>query len=67
MLGIPADLLSCHAAAVGGYALEGHVPASAVKRLLAERPAGVRGLAVPACRSARPGWRCRDSPRTPTT
>lgn len=47
MLGTPADLLSCHAAAVGDYALEGHVPASAVERLLAERPAGVRGLAVP--------------------
>ena len=48
MLGIPADLLSCRAAAVDdGYALDGHVPASAAPRLLAERPAGVRGLAVP--------------------
>ena len=55
MLGIPADLLSCHAAAVGGYALEGHVPAAAVERLLAERPAGVRGLAVPAMPIGSPG------------
>ena len=55
MLGIPADLLSCHAAAVGGYALEGHVPASAVERLLAERPAGVRGLAVPGMPIGSPG------------
>ena len=55
MLGIPADLLSCHAAAVGGYALEGHVPASAVERLLAERPAGVRGLAVPGMPLGSPG------------
>src|ERR671912_2065787 len=55
MLGIPADLLSCHAAAVGGYALEGHVPALAVKRLLAERPAGVRGLAVPEMPIGSPG------------
>ena len=55
MLGIPADLLSCHAAAVGGYALEGHVPASAVKRLLAERPPGVRGLAVPGMPIGSPG------------
>ena len=47
MLGIPADLLSCHAAVVDGYALEGHVPASTVARLLTERLAGVRGLAVP--------------------
>lgn len=55
MLGIPADLLSCHAAAVDGYALEGHVPASAVSRLLAERPAGVRGLAVPGMPLGSPG------------
>ena len=55
MLGIPADLLSCHAAVVDGYALEGHVPASAVKRLLAERPAGVRGLAVPGMPVGSPG------------
>ena len=55
MLGIPADLLSCHAAAVGGYALEGHVPASAVERLLAERPAGIRGLAVPGMPLGSPG------------
>jgi hypothetical protein len=55
MLGIPADLLSCHAAQVGGFALEGHVPAAAVKRLLAERPAGVRGLAVPGMPLGSPG------------
>ena len=55
VLGTPADLLSCHAAAVGGYALEGHVPAPAVLRLLAERPAGVRGLAVPGMPLGSPG------------
>lgn len=55
MLGIPADLLSCHAAQVGGFALEGHVPAAAVLRLLAERPAGVRGLAVPGMPLGSPG------------
>ena len=55
MLGIPADLLSCHAAQVGGFALEGHVPALAVRRLLAERPAGVRGLAVPDMPLGSPG------------
>lgn len=54
-LGIPADLLSCHAAQVQGFALEGHVPAVAVRRLLAERPAGVRGLAVPAMPTGSPG------------
>ena len=45
-LGTPDDLLSCHAGAVDGLALEGHVPADAIRRLLAERPVGVRGLAV---------------------
>jgi hypothetical protein len=44
--GIPTQLSSCHTAFVGGYVVEGHVPASDVKRLLAQRPA-VSGLAVP--------------------
>ncbi len=55
MLGTPPDLLSCHAGLVGGFALEGHVPAAAVTRLLAERPAGVRGLAVPGMPVGSPG------------
>jgi hypothetical protein len=55
MLGIPSDLLSIHVATVDGYALEGHVPARAVLRLLAERPAGVPGLAVPAMPTGSPG------------
>ena len=42
--GVPAELASCHTADVGGYVIEGHVPAAAVKRLLTGRPAGV-GLA----------------------
>ena len=62
MLGIPADLLSCHAAVVDGYALEGHVPAPAVKRLLAERPAGVRGLAVPGMPLGSPGMEVPGQP-----
>lgn len=51
----PSDLLSCHAALVDGYVLEGHVPAAAVKRLLSSRPAGIRGLAVPAMPTGSPG------------
>lgn len=54
-LGTPADLLSCHAGQVEGFALEGHVPAAAIRRLLGERPAGVRGLAVPAMPVGTPG------------
>lgn len=54
MLGTPADLLSCHAARVAGFALEGHVPAIAIRRLLVERQAGVVGLAVPAMPAGTP-------------
>jgi hypothetical protein len=45
--------------------VEGHVPASDIKRLLAELddPARVRaglvGLSAPACRKAHPEWRHR--------
>jgi hypothetical protein len=55
MLGTPADLLSCHAARVDGFVLEGHVPALAVRRLIATRPAGVRGLSVPGMPIGSPG------------
>ncbi|WP_246523771.1 DUF411 domain-containing protein [Neoroseomonas eburnea] len=54
-LGTPADLLSCHAGEVDGFVLEGHVPAAAIRRLLAERPPGVRGLAVPEMPIGSPG------------
>lgn len=52
--GVPAELQSCHTAVVGGYVIEGHVPASAIDRLLAERPS-VRGLAVPGMPIGSPG------------
>lgn len=53
-LGIPQGLASCHTARVDGYLLEGHVPASDIKRLLAERPTG-RGIAVPDMPIGSPG------------
>ncbi len=52
--GVPVTLGSCHTATVGGYVIEGHVPASDVKRLLKERPP-VRGLAVPGMPIGSPG------------
>lgn len=61
-LGTPADLLSCHAAEVEGFALEGHVPAAAIRRLLAERPPGLRGLAVPAMPVGSPGMEVSGMP-----
>jgi len=53
-LGVPDDLASCHTAEVGGYVIEGHVPADAIKRLLAERPQA-KGLAVPGMPVGSPG------------
>jgi hypothetical protein len=52
--GVPADLGSCHTGVIDGYALEGHVPASDISRLLAERPKA-RGLAVPGMPVGSPG------------
>ena len=53
-LGMPLRYGSCHTASVGGYAIEGHVPAREIRRLLKERPAAV-GLAVPAMPVGSPG------------
>jgi hypothetical protein len=54
-MGIPSRLASCHTVVVGSYVVEGHVPAADVKKLLRERPAGVRGLAVPGMPIGSPG------------
>ncbi|MBD59835.1 MAG: metal-binding protein [Citromicrobium sp.] len=53
--GVPQDLWSCHTMIVDGYVIEGHVPAADIARLLAERPAGVKGLAVPGMPLGSPG------------
>lgn len=53
-LGIQPRYGSCHTALVDGYALEGHVPAREIKRLLRERPPAL-GLAVPAMPIGSPG------------
>lgn len=52
--GVPQALGSCHTAKVGGYVVEGHVPAADVKRLLAEKPA-VAGIAAPGMPQGAPG------------
>jgi hypothetical protein len=52
--GVPERLASCHTAKVGGYIIEGHVPAADVKRLLAEKPK-VAGLAAPGMPMGAPG------------
>lgn len=53
-LGIAERFGSCHTAVVGGYVIEGHVPAADIRRLLAERPAAI-GLAVPGMPVGSPG------------
>ncbi|MDM7459273.1 MAG: DUF411 domain-containing protein [Paracoccus sp. (in: a-proteobacteria)] len=58
--GVPAKAFSCHTGVVDGYALEGHVPAADIRRLLAERPDAV-GLAVPDMPYGSPGMGSEDS------
>ena len=58
---IPEKLGSCHTARVGGYSVEGHVPAKDIRRLLREKPKAV-GLAVPGMPQSAPGM---DNPGFP--
>lgn len=53
-LGVPDALMSCHTAEIAGYVVEGHVPAEAIKRLLAERPQA-KGIAVAGMPVGSPG------------
>jgi len=61
-LSIPPSLASCHTAQVDGYVIEGHVPASAIRRLLSERPEAT-GLAVPGMPVGSPGMEVPGSPQ----
>ena len=60
-LGVPPELASCHTAEIGRYVIEGHVPASAIVRLLKELPEG-KGLAVPGMPTGSPGMEVEGSP-----
>jgi len=53
-LGMPDRLASCHTAGIGGYVVEGHVPAADIQRLLREKPSAL-GLAVPSMVPGSPG------------
>jgi len=53
-LGMPEKLGSCHTATVGGYVIEGHVPATDIHRLLKELPVAL-GLSVPGMPIGSPG------------
>lgn len=59
--GVPEELESCHTAKVEGYVIEGHVPASDVRRLLSERRR-IGGLSAPGMPQSAPGM---DNPGQP--
>jgi hypothetical protein len=52
--GIPDTVRSCHTGTINGYAVEGHVPADDIKRMLKERPA-IAGIGVPGMPAGSPG------------
>ncbi len=52
--GVPDTLMSCHTTIVGGYVVEGHVPAADIKRLLAQKPRA-KGIAVAGMPMGAPG------------
>jgi hypothetical protein len=58
-VGVPLAKGSCHTAEVGGYFVEGHVPADDIKRLLAEKPAA-KGLVLPGMPAGSPGMEMPD-------
>ena len=65
-VGVPLGKGSCHTAEVGGYFIEGHVPAADVKRLLAGRP-DAKGLVVPGMPAGSPGMEMPDGRTQPYT
>lgn len=65
-LGVPPGKGSCHTAEIGGYVVEGHVPASDIKRLLAEKP-DARGLVLPGMPMGSPGMEMPDGRVQPYT
>lgn len=62
--GITPSMMSCHTAEVGGYFVEGHVPAADIQRLLAEKP-DVKGLVLPGMPLGSPGMEVPDGRAQP--
>jgi len=65
-LGVPYGKGSCHTAEIGGYFIEGHVPAEDIKRLLAEKP-NAKGLVLPGMPMGSPGMESPDGTSEPYT
>ena len=64
--GILPQHASCHTAAIGGYVVEGHVPASDIRRLLREKPA-IAGLVLPGMPLGSPGMEAEGVDAPPYT
>ena len=58
--GVPEKLAGCHTMLIGGYVVEGHVPVSAINKLLAERPP-IKGISLPGMPPGSPGMTGRKS------
>ena len=54
-MGVPDALRSCHTALIGRYVIEGHVPAYLIKKIVADQPKDILGLAVPGMPASSPG------------
>jgi hypothetical protein len=52
--GVPEALAGCHTMLIGGHVVEGHVPVSAIRKLLTERPS-IKGISLPAMPEGSPG------------
>ena len=64
-LKVPASVQSCHTTLVDGLVVEGHVPAPAIRTLLAKRPKGVLGIAAPGMPRGSPGMEMADGSKDP--
>ena len=58
--GVPEKLAGCHTMLIGGYVVEGHVPVTAINRLLTERP-NIKGISLPGMPDGSPGMTGRKS------
>ncbi|MEO6364700.1 MAG: DUF411 domain-containing protein [Luteimonas sp.] len=65
-VGVPVGKGSCHTAEVGGYFVEGHVPADDIKRLLTEKP-DAKGVVIPGMPAGSPGMEMPDGTTQPYT
>jgi hypothetical protein len=52
--GVPDHLAGCHTMLIEGYVVEGHVPVSAINKLLSQRPS-IKGISLPGMPDGSPG------------